>query len=304
MSHPWSYVAATLAVSWSAVGLFVLLGGQWNSVGSTIFAVGYMFVPLLVALVLARRDEQRRVREILGLHFSPNWWWMFAWLIPVLVALLAVGVGLLMPGVEFTTGVEGMIARYEHLMDAEQLEKMRQSVREMPVHPFWLGLAQGLVAGVSINALVAFGEEAGWRGYLYDAWRPLGFWRYSGLVGLVWGVWHAPLILLGHNYPDHPYIGVVMMIAFCLLYTPVITLARDRSGSVVAAAVLHGTINATFGLAILPLAGGSDLLVGVTGLAGLAVLAAVNLGLYGLRRLNPELDTPRELHRQTARDSE
>ena len=113
---------------------------------------------------------------------------------------------------------------------------------------------------------------------------PLGFWRSSFLIGLVWGVWHAPLILQGHNYPQHPVAGCLMMVAFCVLYAPLFSYVRIRSGSVIAAAIMHGTLNGTWGLGILLLAGGSDLSVGVTGFAGLVVLAAANAGLLILDR--------------------
>ncbi len=40
---------------------------------------------------------------------------------------------------------------------------------DMPFSPavmFWLMLAQGIIAGPTINAVAAFGGELGWRGFL------------------------------------------------------------------------------------------------------------------------------------------
>jgi membrane protease YdiL (CAAX protease family) len=152
------------------------------------------------------------------------------------------------------------------------------------VHPIWIGLLQGLVAGPTINAIAGFGEELGWRGMLQKEFAPLGFWKASLLVGVIWGVWHAPLILQGHNYPEHPRTGVLMMILWCALLGPVFSYVRLKARSVLAAAVMHGSVNATFGLAIMVVKGGNDLVVGVTGVSGLAVLLAVDLGLHGLLR--------------------
>jgi hypothetical protein len=53
---------------------------------------------------------------------------------------------------------------------------------------------------------------------------------------------------------------------------------------VLAPAIFHGTFNATPGLAIVVIKGGDDLTTGVTGLAGLIVLAVMNLGLFAFDR--------------------
>ena len=41
-----------------------------------------------------------------------------------------------------------------------------------------------------------------------------------GVWGVIWGFWHAPLILNGHNYPQHPVVGVFMMVAFSMRGSP------------------------------------------------------------------------------------
>lgn len=161
---------------------------------------------------------------------------------------------------------------------------MREQIAAMTVHPLWLGLAQGLVAGATVNAIAGFGEELGWRGFLLNELRHLGFWKSSAVIGSVWGLWHAPFILQGHNYPEHPVAGVFMMIVWCLLLAPILSYVRLKAKSVIAAAIFHGTINGTAGLAVMVIAGGSDLTAGVMGLPGFIVLAALNLFLFAYER--------------------
>ena len=60
-------------------------------------------------------------------------------------------------------------------------------------------LFSGLIAGVTINAVAAFGEEYGWRNYLVGALRDVKFPKAALFIGVVWGIWHFPLILMGHN---------------------------------------------------------------------------------------------------------
>jgi len=128
----------------------------------------------------------------------------------------------------------------------------------------------------SVFQIAAFGEELGWRGFLFRHFAPLGFWRRSAIVGLVWGVWHAPVVLQGQNYRQHPVAGVFGMTAFCMLAAPLLDLARLRGRSVWASSILHGSINATAGFAVILVRGGDDLTIGMTGLAGMVALALVS----------------------------
>jgi membrane protease YdiL (CAAX protease family) len=66
--------------------------------------------------------------------------------------------------------------------------------------------------GPAVNGLFAFGEELGWRGYLLPKLMPLGKWKAYVLVGIIWGLWHGPLVLAGFNYPAFPVLGVLGMI--------------------------------------------------------------------------------------------
>lgn len=56
------------------------------------------------------------------------------------------------------------------------------------------------LATISFNAffssVFAFDEELGWRGWLLPNLRPLRTWPALLMSGAIWGVWHAPLILL------------------------------------------------------------------------------------------------------------
>jgi hypothetical protein len=62
---------------------------------------------------------------------------------------------------------------------------------------------------------------------------------------------------------------------------------RLRAKSVIAAALMHGTLNGTVLAPAMVLRGGDPLMVGVMGIAGIIVLAGLNVGLYWLTRLDP-----------------
>ncbi|MFC4565765.1 CPBP family intramembrane glutamic endopeptidase [Nocardiopsis mangrovi] len=95
-----------------------------------------------------------------------------------------------------------------------------------------------------INLIPALGEELGWRGWLLPKLMPLGVLPALLISGVIWGLWHAPLILLGYNYPDAPgWLGLTAMVAMCILVGAVFGWLRLRSGSVWPAALAHAAFN-------------------------------------------------------------
>jgi membrane protease YdiL (CAAX protease family) len=283
----WLFTGLTFLASWTLAISYGLLGGEWNTPSALVIALVYMFTPMIMAIVVQKGICHEPLRKPLAIRFRPNRWFVLGWLLPPVLALGALAVGLLLPGTSFSPHMEGMFERYARMLSAEQIELMRQQAASMPVHPIWFALAQGLVAGATINAIAGFGEELGWRGLLQRELGGVGFWPSSLLIGFIWGIWHAPLILQGHNFPDHPILGVGMMTLWCMMASPLFSYIRLRARSVIAAAVMHGTLNATYAMAIMTIDGGSDLSVGVMGLAGLVTYGAALVILLAYMRLKP-----------------
>lgn len=293
--HVGRYLVVAFAFSW-LLGLAVApFRGETSTlalVASNLLTVAYMFGPL-VGAVVAQRAAGEKVLRPLGAAGRVNPWWVVAWIAPFLYAFVTLACSLPLPGVELSPDLSGFWERLAGMLPPEQLEEARAEMEGTPRAVFWLMLiGQPLLAGPSINALAAFGEELGWRGYLYRAWAHLGFWRSSLLVGVTWGLWHAPLIAQGHNYPTHPFVGIAMMTVWCTLLGPPFHYLRLRTGSVVAVAIAHGTLNASAGVALLFVRGGSDLVVGMTGLAGFLAAALANLAILLFAR---DLDLTRDL---------
>lgn len=276
------YLILTFGISWSLAIIYWLAGGNTNTMSASymIMALAFMFTPMLSVIITEKLFLRNSLRQNYAISFRWNRWWWVAWLAPVVIAVSTFATGLLVPGVSFSPEMEGMFDKFAALLTDEQLEQMRNT--QLPVHPFFLTILQGLVAGLTINAVAGFGEELGWRGLMLKELKSLGFWKMSWIIGLVWGIWHAPIILMGHNYPDHPAAGVGMMIAFCILFSPFFSLVAIKSRSVVAAAILHGTFNAVGATSVMLLSGGNDLLIGTTGAAGFAVLIVLNIIIWRL----------------------
>jgi membrane protease YdiL (CAAX protease family) len=141
-----------------------------------------------------------------------------------------------------------------------------------------LQVLAGLTVGPVFNVLATIGEEAGWRGYLLPRLLAhFGFWPALIGHGVVWGVWHAPIIwLLGHNYPARPHLGTPHFVVFCVLLGIVFGWLQLASRSVWAPALAHGVVNAMAGLPMLFLRGMDPLKAGaVFSTLGWAVVGAV-----------------------------
>ncbi|HNO92943.1 MAG TPA: CPBP family intramembrane metalloprotease [Anaerolineales bacterium] len=128
-------------------------------------------------------------------------------------------------------------------------------------------LSQSLLAltlAPFLNMLFTMGEELGWRGFLLPRLLPLGQWKAVLWSGLIWGLWHAPVIVQGHNYPGYPILGVFMMIVFCFLLGTIIAWLYINTKSPWVAALAHGAVNAIAGLPVLFLAPGFNMAFGGT----------------------------------------
>jgi hypothetical protein len=100
-------------------------------------------------------------------------------------------------------------------------------------------------------------------------------------VGVIWGVWHWPLILMGYNYPGHPLLGLLLMALYTTGLAVVLGYAVLRSGSIVLAAYLHALNDqvAAFivALGFRPLDAAFSFFIGIYGLITLAIIALLIL---------------------------
>jgi uncharacterized protein (TIGR03382 family) len=285
------YLVVSYALAALLGGGAALIGQGPGTLGFVALAALMMWTPTVGAWA-AQKAKGEPLVEPLGLRPVLNRWLLVAVLAPLGLALLTTGFQLLMPGVAFNPDPAAILGRVSSVMSPEQLAEATATLNELPIHPYWLSLLQAVGAGLTVNALFAFGEEVGWRGFMFKALHGRGFWSVSLLTGVAWGFWHAPVILQGYNYPQHPLLGVPLFAVFCVLLSPLHTLVRERGGSVWHAAVLHGTFNAAAGVPLLVVTGGDDLTSGAVGLPGLMSLVVANGLIWLWRRRAARLTSP------------
>lgn len=269
------FLYVCFGISFIAGGAFHFLGGDLSSASGMFFASAYMLIPLISVIITQLIFGEKPFSDV-GVSFKINKWWFVAWLLMPVVNILAMFASTLLPGVSLDPNSELV-----------RLAIADMSTKGLEIDGWGLlaiTIVGSLFAGFTINAFFAFGEEIAWRGFLPRVMSDWGFWKKSLIIGIIWGFWHMPLILMGHNYPDHPIAGVFMMVLLCVVMTPVFLYLREKSGSTMVAAIAHGTLNGSAGISVMYLAGSNDLLCGTTGLVGIMILVILDLLIYLLRK--------------------
>jgi uncharacterized protein len=247
-----------------------------------------MFAPSIAAFIVVRWvSPQADIKTATGLRLGDKkiWprYWLLGWLgMPLLVLAsltLSALLGVYQTDLKNFSGLQQMLAQKEAGVVA---------LESMSVH--WLvviQLASMLIAPI-FNAVFAFGEEWGWRGYLLPKLLPLGQWPALIICGVIWGLWHLPVILLGYNYPLYPNMGWLFMLIFCVLLGILFGWTRLATGSIWPAVIAHGALNGSAGAVNLFAAANAPIdtaQAGITGWVGWLLLSGVIAYLVYSKRL-------------------
>lgn len=289
---PWraviAFVALACALAWLAA-LPLWLGDGLASPLSPLFITLMMFTPAAAALIVMAVFRVPAARRARALGLVP--------LRPVGRFLLFLALGLVLPVLIVAVTIAISAAFGFVQLDLVDFSGFAAQVAALsggePMPPIAVLVVAQLVAipvGAVVNSVVAFGEELGWRGWLQSALLPLGVWPALLITGVVWGLWHAPVILLGYNFARPDAVGLLLMVGGCLAWGVLLGWLRLRSASLWPAVLAHGSLNAVGGLILVLIAFGEtpDLaLVGPLGLVAWVVVAAVIVVIGLLRQFRP-----------------
>lgn len=213
----------------------------------SIVPVFAMFAPAVAAVVMRLFVSKEGLKGSLG----PLRAWRFyalALVLPAVLVSLAIGIDVVTGWGDFTWD------------------------EEVPLPLEYVVLA---VSALTFIALLTFGEEYGWRGYLLPKLLPLGEVKAAVVVGLIWGPWHAPLLAAGLNFSSvNPLaaigVFVITAIALSLLFTRAFLAA---GGAVLVPVIMHASFNSfSDTLTTTDHLSGDPLIVTPAGLVGIALL--------------------------------
>jgi uncharacterized protein len=263
------FIAITFIVSTLVFSLYSFIPPAFQLV---YFAVA-MWVPGLVAISL-RKAQGVPVQPSLGLVWKSNRFVWLAAITPFVLVVVTGALNILLTPSSFELN-EFYVNAFNELGIAEEFH-------------IWVlvgqTLANGFIAGITINTVFALGEEIGWRGFLHKELGHLGVWKSGLLIGLIWGFWHAPLVIQGYNFPQNPFIGVFMMTIACAPLGMIMSYFVQRSGTVMSAGFFHGVFNAVAGLTLAILDDVTDILHNPFGVTAIITYSAFALLLYGIER--------------------
>ncbi|ADU63607.1 MAG: CPBP family intramembrane metalloprotease [Pseudodesulfovibrio sp.] len=231
------FLCLVFAASW-AVQWFQLKSGVRFDPASPVYTptpwlLLTMWVPGLAALGVTawtERGSLRRMADSLSLRTGPAGpYYLTALLVPIVFAVIhglnwAVG---------FSAPDPGLHALNQTSAEPHDLTSL-----------FTVMLPASMLIGPAIQYVFALGEELGWRGFLLPRLMVLGKPMAYLVLGVAWGLWHAPLILAGFNYPGHPLAGLGMMCAMTSALGLFINEMTLGSRSVFLAAFIHAAVNA------------------------------------------------------------
>lgn len=143
-----------------------------------------------------------------------------------------------------------------------------------------------LLFGPIMNIVTCFGEEWGWRGYLLpkmaEKLPPVLMLLVNGVI---WGLWHAPLTAVGHNYgvgyKGFPFAGIAAMCGLCIVMGTFFSYVAMKTKSCIPAVLAHGAINSIASIGIYMTKDGGNPFIGPapTGIVGASpfILVAIVL---------------------------
>jgi membrane protease YdiL (CAAX protease family) len=284
------FLAFAFGIAWLTGLVIYLTGGLTDSpqlapglsLALVLMATTYMWAPALANIFTRLITGEGWKDTWLRPHFRKGWpFWLAGWFLPSIMTLAGAAVFFVLFPQYYDSS----------LTAAKQLAaRMPAGVNLSP----WLVIAiqfiQGILLAPILNALATFGEEFGWRAYLQPKLMPLGGRKAMLWIGLIWGVWHWPVIFMGYeygfSYPGYPWVGPLLFlwVTFGLgIFFGWLTL---HGKSVWPAVIAHGAVNGFAAAAVLFTIGDPNPLLGPlpVGIIGSLGYAAVALAIFFSRR--------------------
>lgn len=130
------------------------------------------------------------------------------------------------------------------------LESLQNELGITPMNYLLMGIAQAVTYVPLINMIPAVGEEAGWRGYMMPRLKErFGLLNGRLLGGIIWSVWHWPLMLMvgyeyGTDYLGAPVLGLAVWCVVCFALNTLLDWLYEKTGCIWVSAIAHGAVNA------------------------------------------------------------
>lgn len=264
------FVLITFCITY-LIDVFIFLNGGLKYKNIFLFLILMMFIPLVVSIILTKLYLKRSFFSF-GIKIGTGLkYYIVAYVYPLIVLGLGILLFLLMGFGRLNTNLDLIFPPQYGI-------------------PKYIYLVTYALAPIFPNSIFAFGEEYGWRGYLQDLLlEKFSIYKTLILTGIIWGLWHAPLIAMGYNYNQYPLAGIFLFVLWTILIGIFFGWLKIKSKSVLPVALGHGALNAFLGFGIIFAQTNNQLLGVPFGLPGLlAFLIIAIIFLVDLKRSYPQ----------------
>ena len=279
------FILIAFCIAWATAYVIYRDGGLQNGsqlapglpLALVLLAGPYMFAPAIANVATRLLTREGFANLMLWPRFAANWrYWLIGWFLPGLLTLAGAALYFVL--------VPGMFDPALGVLRQQLQANPGLSMGNLPVEAqALLGVILGFLLA-PLNLLNTWGEEFGWRAYLLPRLLPLGRRAALALMGLIWGVWHWPVIFMGYeygtNYPGWPWVGPLLFVWVAFGLGTLLGWLALRSKSVWPAAMGHAAMNAIAAVALMFLVPGAEpnplvgpLPVGVLGGAAYSLVA-------------------------------
>lgn len=250
-----------------------------------------MFIPALGVLITRLVTKEGFKNALIKpVQFKRTFkYYLMAWFGPALLTVVGAAVYFLLFPADFDPTLSSAATMLNQAVTM-------QGGTEIPADAIagivWGQIAVGIVLAPVLNCLTCFGEEWGWRGYLVPKVNErLSFVPTVLLTGVIWGLWHAPLTAMGHNYgvgyPGWPFMGIFAMCVFCTVLGTIFSYLTIKANSCLPAVIGHGAVNGFVGAAAFFSATGGNPFVGpmpIGIIGGIGFIAAAIIICIAMRK--------------------
>lgn len=224
------FLSITLALS--AIFYFLIIYSGTLGGGRGQYVMGLMWCPGISALI-TMKILKRNISD-LGWKWGKTKYQIWSYLIPVLYAFIAY----------LAIWVFGWGGFY----NKEFVNSLTESYGLGPIGNGFTIVLYVVLLGIfgTIRSMSsALGEEIGWRGFLVpELYNRYGFTKTSLISGLIWGVWHLPILLFAdYNSGTPSWYAMTCFMVLIVSMSFIYTWFRMKSGSLWTAVLLHATHN-------------------------------------------------------------
>ena len=254
----WIFLSFAFGISW-AVGLVIyltgglvsspeLIKGTGVTLALVLLASGYMWGPALAHILTRLITKMGWKNAYLKPEFKKGWtFWLMGWFGPGILTLAGAALFFLLYPGSFDPKLSMLTNQLKSVGVSEELIN--------PVQ-FVLGqIAAAFLLAPILNFIATFGEEFGWRAFLVPALTKFGNKKALIISGLIWGVWHWPVIMMGHNYgldyPGFPWLGMMAMVWVTISWGIFFGWLSLKAKSVWPAVFAHGALNGIAAIGLL-----------------------------------------------------